>query len=71
MSLLTCAHDGWGQYPGETGPCPPAAEMTEIDGGRECPTCGSRIRVFTGPDALERAQTAPRTAVLDPQIERR
>ena len=71
MSLFSCAHEGWGQYSEETGPCPPPAEMTEIEGGRECPTCGSRVRVFSGPDAMERAQTPPRTAVLDRQIERR
>lgn len=66
----TCAHDGWGQYPGEDGPCPPPAEMRDVEGGRECPACHSRVSVFIGADALERAQTYRETAVQT-RIERR
>lgn len=41
-----CRHEGWGTlgYSGETGPCPPPAQMREIDGGKECPVCEFHIR---------------------------
>lgn len=42
--MSACDHAGWGQYKGEEGPCPPPAEMREIDGGVECPVCKFHIR---------------------------
>ena len=44
MSLpKTCAHDGWGRYEGEEGPCPPPAEMKGCAHCAECPVCGYRV----------------------------
>ena len=64
--MSTCAHDGWGQYKGETGPCPPPARMVSIDGGEECPICGYRMQMFTGADAQSRTFAVNReTATLD------
>lgn len=65
-----CDHAGWGMYAGEEGPCPPPAEMVEIPGGWECPTCGHSFRAFSGPDAVERAMAPRQTAVIR-NIERR
>lgn len=70
VAARICAHDGWGQYSDETGPCPPPAEMVAVEGGRECPTCGSRLQVFTGDDAMVRALGGRETAVVR-NIERR
>lgn len=50
----TCAHEGWGIYAGEEGPCPPPAELVSIEGGVECPTCGHHIRTITNPEAITR-----------------
>lgn len=70
VAVDVCHHDGWGQYDDETGPCPPPAEMVAVEGGRACPTCGSSLRTFSGPDALERAMASRETAVIR-SIERR
>lgn len=45
-----CAHDGWGLlgYAGESGPCPPSAEMVSIPGGVECPVCKFHVVTVTG-----------------------
>ena len=50
----TCDHAGWGQYAGETGDCPPPAELVKIDGGVECPTCGYHLVTLTGANAMTR-----------------
>mgnify|MGYP001573812174 CR=1 FL=1 len=49
----TCDHSGWGEmgYEGETGPCPPPAEMVSISGGVECPICKYHVVSFSGDDA--------------------
>ena len=46
-----CAHDGWGDYPGETGPCPPPTDLVSIPGGVECPTCKFHMVALTGDEA--------------------
>ena len=46
--MTICAHSGWGRYSGEEGPCPPPAEMVEIEGGSECPACRSHVVVVRG-----------------------
>ena len=64
--MTTCAHEGWGQYVSETGPCPEPAEMLSIDGGIECPVCEFHIVTVTGADAMTRAFATNReTATLD------
>ena len=47
-----CEHSGWGDYPSETGPQPPPAEMVSIPGGVECPVCKFHVVSFTGDDAM-------------------
>ena len=67
---MNCSHDGWGTlgYSGEVGPCPPPAEMRQIDGGWECPVCESRVQMFTGAAAQERMGVGRETATLEREV---
>ena len=59
-----CDHAGWGRYDGETGPCPPPAELRDIEGGIECPVCGYHLRTITSADAVTRIFADRETATL-------
>ena len=65
---MICAHEGWGQYSGEEGECPPPAEMRSIEGGHECPICFFRVQVLTGADAMTRILSNRETATLDREV---
>lgn len=66
--MSMCAHDGWGAYSGEEGPCPPPVEMRSIEGGEECPSCGYRIQMLTGAEAQTRIFSNRETATLDREV---
>lgn len=53
----TCAHEGWGRYEGEDGPCPPPAEMNGCAHCAECPTCGYRITFVQSCTCARASQT--------------
>ena len=52
--MITCAHEGWGEYESEKGDCPPPAEMRSIDGGVEGPVCEFHVTIKTEDDAMTR-----------------
>ena len=60
-----CQHAGWGMYQGESGPCPPPAELRRNENGVECPVCGYHLFTFTDSGAVSRVLAVNReTATL-------
>ena len=66
--MSKCAHGGWGQYEGETGPVPAEVEMTPIQGGEECSVCGYRYQSISVAEAQTRMLTNRQTATLDREV---